>query len=215
MGVVEGSRITGHGCAAHHSPSCASQVATPPWRMPSHVLQILDRLVKGIREAPSKAIVSELAARSGDSASAAFSARYVSKWRRVVHHDALCVWWAAAALARPHLQTDCNALSPLHLSSAPFRPSARWACCWGLEPPLPPSKPPGAATPPPLPFLWCLPWPGWRLWQRHLEGMPRRLPAHAGSKVSKWQRACGKDTDRAALQRACLQSNWLAGNVAR
>ncbi|PSC70904.1 MFS transporter [Micractinium conductrix] len=38
--------------------------------------KILDRLVKGIREAPSKAIVSELAARSGDSASAAFSARY-------------------------------------------------------------------------------------------------------------------------------------------
>lgn len=37
--------------------------------------KILDRMTKGIREAPSKALVGELAARSGDSAAAAFSVR--------------------------------------------------------------------------------------------------------------------------------------------
>ncbi|KAI7836300.1 hypothetical protein COHA_009808 [Chlorella ohadii] len=36
---------------------------------------ILDRTVKGVREAPSKALVGELAAQSGDSAAAAFSVR--------------------------------------------------------------------------------------------------------------------------------------------
>lgn len=39
--------------------------------------QILDRTVKGVREAPSKALVGELAAQSGDSAAAAFSVRQV------------------------------------------------------------------------------------------------------------------------------------------
>lgn len=37
--------------------------------------QLLDRLSKGVREAPSKALISELAAQSGDSAAAAFSLR--------------------------------------------------------------------------------------------------------------------------------------------
>jgi hypothetical protein len=38
-----------------------------PW------LQIFDRTVKGIREAPSKALVGDLANQSGDSPAAAFS----------------------------------------------------------------------------------------------------------------------------------------------
>lgn len=37
--------------------------------------KIMDRTVKGVREAPSKALVGELAAQSGDSAAAAFSVR--------------------------------------------------------------------------------------------------------------------------------------------
>lgn len=43
--------------------------------MPTLPGQIFDRVAKGIREAPSKALVGELAASSGDSPAAAFSLR--------------------------------------------------------------------------------------------------------------------------------------------
>ncbi len=45
-------------------------------------LQIFDRTIKGIREAPSKALVGDLAHQSGDSPAAAFSES------RCIHHNA-------------------------------------------------------------------------------------------------------------------------------
>lgn len=43
--------------------------------LPFHPPQIFDRAAKGIREAPSKALIGELAAASGDSPTAAFGLR--------------------------------------------------------------------------------------------------------------------------------------------
>ena len=47
---------------------------------PSLNHQIFDRVAKGIREAPSKALMGELAAAGGDSPAAAFGLRQVGRW---------------------------------------------------------------------------------------------------------------------------------------
>lgn len=56
--------------AAAVASACRPQHCLPP------APQVLDRFVKGLREAPSKALIGELAAQSGDSAAGAFALRH-------------------------------------------------------------------------------------------------------------------------------------------
>ena len=78
LGAAEWALVNGQGSGGLHlSPESAppSPVHPSHYPLPHPRHQILDRLTKGVREAPSKALVGELAHSCGDSAAAAYSVR--------------------------------------------------------------------------------------------------------------------------------------------
>ena len=114
--------------------------------------KIFDRVSKGIREAPSKALIGELAAASGDSPAAAFSLR-----QSMATFGALV---GAASAATAYKLSGQNYIATFALAAVPAtlalglvsagggrrgRPGGRWAGSAGPAAPRPPPPPPAGA----------------------------------------------------------------------